>query len=152
MPKEHEGEGKEQGEEEVRERAKKGITKENRGAAGKNGNRAKGGQEEQKAAEYLEQKGFRILKRNFYSRYGEIDIIAKDGDYLVFAEVRYRRDGRGGHPLETVDIRKQKRICQTADWFCRRYGWGTETPCRFDVVGITEKEMIHIENAFSYIT
>lgn len=115
------------------------------------GKRAEGYFQEQKAAEYLEQKGYHILKRNFYSRHGEIDIIAKDGEYFVFVEVKYRSSNRAGHPLETVDGRKQRRICRTADCFLYRYGYREACPCRFDVIGITAKEIVHIENAFSYV-
>lgn len=115
------------------------------------GKREEGYLQEEKAAEYLKQKGYRILKQNFYSRYGEIDIIAKDRDYLVFVEVKYRRNKRAGHPLEAVDLRKQRRICRTADWFLCRYGYKEGCPCRFDVIGITEEGITHIENAFSYV-
>ncbi len=114
------------------------------------GRRQEGYIQEQRAEEYLKGKGFRILKRNFYSRYGEIDIIAKDGEYLVFVEVKYRKNDRSGHPLEAVDIRKQKRICKTADWFCKRYGYQDGIPCRFDVIGITMCDIQHVENAFLY--
>lgn len=112
--------------------------------------RQEGYLQEQKAEDYLREKGFQILKRNFYSRYGEIDIIAKDGKYIVFVEVKYRKNPKVGHPLEAVDIRKQKRICKTADWFCKRYGYQEDTPCRFDVIGITMEDIQYIENAFLY--
>ena len=104
---------------------------------------------EQKAAEYLQKKGYRILKQNFYSRFGEIDLIARDGGYLVFVEVRYRTNGRGGHPLETVDIKKQGRIRRSAQFYLLRHGFSENTPCRFDMVGILGEEIIHLENAFS---
>lgn len=115
-----------------------------------NKNRSQGMAWEQQAAEYLEEKGYQILHRNFYSRYGEIDLIVREGKYLVFLEVKYRKDAKGGHPLEAVDIRKQRRICKTAAYYCLRYGYGEHTPCRFDVIGILEKEIIHIENAFPF--
>ena len=106
---------------------------------------------EQKAAEYLEQKGFLILAKNFCSRYGEIDLIAKDDGYVVFIEVKYRRDGSCGDPLEAVNAVKQKRICRTASYFCIRHGYPDTTPCRFDVVALTgEGEFVHIQNAFDY--
>lgn len=114
------------------------------------GRRQEGYLWEQKAAEYLKQKGYRVVASNFYSRYGEIDLIVRDREYLVFVEVKYRKTSRGGHPLETVDAGKQKRICRTADRFCCRYGYSEHTPCRFDVIGMTDQEIVHIENAFSY--
>lgn len=105
---------------------------------------------EKLAAEYLKQKGFEILHRNFYSRFGEIDLVARDGIYLVFVEVKYRENSRGGHPLETVTVRKQQKICRTADYYCLCYGYCEDTPCRFDVVGIAGEEIIHILDAFLY--
>lgn len=103
---------------------------------------------EQIAAEYLEKKGYRILKRNFYTRFGEIDIIARDKAYLVFVEVKYRKEQKGGHPLEVVDIRKQIKLKKAAQFYLLRYGLGENIPCRFDVIGILKKEIFHIENAF----
>ena len=111
--------------------------------------RAIGSHYEAKAAEFLKKQGYEILDCNYQDRYGEIDLVAKDGDYLVFVEVKYRRRG-GEHPLEAVDIRKQRRICRTADYYCLRYGYQEDTPCRFDVVGISGDEIIHVEDAFSY--
>ena len=101
-------------------------------------------------ARYLTHKGFQILHTNFCCRFGEIDLVARQKDYLVFVEVKYRSTDRGGHPLEAVNSRKQWRISRTADAYCLRFGYGEDTPCRFDVVGITGEEIIHVEDAFSY--
>ena len=110
-----------------------------------------GGIYEQKAADYLSRQGFRIIEHNFYSRFGEIDLIAKDGKYLVFIEVKYRRDSACGTPLEAVTLKKQKRICRTALYYCGKNGYGDSTPCRFDVVAIEgEDKVIHIKNAFDF--
>lgn len=110
-----------------------------------------GGDYEQKAAKYLEQQGFLVLERNFYSRCGEIDIIAKEGGYLVFIEVKYRRDTSCGEALEAVDAKKQRRICRTASYFCMRRGYVDGTPCRFDVIAMSgDGGVIHIKNAFDY--
>ena len=66
---------------------------------------------------------------------GEIDIIARDGEYLVFCEVKYRTDRRKGMPSEAVHIRKQQVISRCALYYMTVNGvWGC--PCRFDVVGI----------------
>ena len=65
----------------------------------------------------------RILERNFRrGRNGEIDIIGRDGKYLVFVEVKYRRDGQTGDPLEAVDRAKQRRISRTAQCYCLTHG------------------------------
>lgn len=114
-------------------------------------NRRKIGQEyENRAAEYLTRKGFEIVMRNFCCSMGEIDIIARDGRYLVFVEIKYRKNGACGHPLEAVDTRKQRRICKTASYFCLRYGYGETVPCRFDVVAVMGDEVTHVRNAFEY--
>lgn len=106
---------------------------------------------ENKAAEYLKQEGFSIIERNFYSRNGEIDIIARDGRYLVFVEVKYRSDNSCGNPLEAVNASKQKRICRTAFYYCQKNGYGDTTPCRFDVIAIEGKQkIVHIKNAFDF--
>ena len=85
---------------------------------------------------------------NFSSRFGEIDLVAREGRYLVFVEVKYRATARGGHPLEAVDAGKRRRIRKTADFYCLRYGYGEDTPCRFDVVGMLGDEVIHVRDAF----
>ncbi len=110
--------------------------------------REKGAAYEKRAAEFLEEKGYRILQRNFYSKYGEIDLIARDGAYLVFLEVKYRASGQGGHPLEAVDAKKQRRMKRTARYYLWKSGLPEETACRFDVIGILAEELTHVEHAF----
>lgn len=105
---------------------------------------------EEKAAMYLKEKGYHILDRNYISPFGEIDLIAKKDGYLIFAEVKYRITDRSGHPLEVVDDRKKKRICKTAAFYCMKKRVSAETPMRFDVIGILEEEIYHIEHAFEY--
>ncbi len=113
--------------------------------------RAIGRKYEQMAFEYLKRQGYRILERNFFSRYGEIDLIAGDGRYLVFTEVKYRKDVSCGDPLEAVHAEKQKRICRTASYFCVCRGYSDATPCRFDVIAITgDGSITHIKHAFEY--
>lgn len=98
--------------------------------------RALGFQHEEEAVRYLKDQGYRILCRNFSCRQGEIDIVAKEGCYLCFVEVKYRGTARWGDSLSAVDFRKQQRISRTALYYLARHGYGAETPCRFDVVGI----------------
>ena len=117
-----------------------------------NENRRTGSFWEAQAAEFLQKKGDEILHRNFTSRFGEIDLVARQETYLVFVEVKYRKNDSGGHPLEAVGVQKQQRICRTADYYCLRCGYGGETPCRFDVVGIMGEEVFHIKDAFPYIS
>ena len=112
--------------------------------------RATGAGYELRAASYLEARGFRILERNFRSRTGEIDIIAQDGDTLVFAEVKYRSSGSFGAPEEAVDGRKQERIRRTSDYYILTHGVPEGCPVRFDVIGIMGGEIRHIKDAFPY--
>ena len=106
---------------------------------------------EKKAVEYLRQQGFSILEQNYYSRCGEIDIIAKDESYLVVVEVKYRSSTSCGNPLEAVNAKKQRHICRTAFYFCVSHGYPDTTPCRFDVIAMLgEDEIVHIKDAFSF--
>ena len=118
--------------------------------------REKGSYYESLACEYLTESGADIVFRNFRSREGEIDIIARDGRYLSFIEVKYRAGIRFGTAEEAVDIRKQRVICRVSDFYRRRFGIGDDCAMRFDVVAVKvdENEAVHIiwhKNAFSYI-
>ncbi len=103
---------------------------------------------EEIAVQYLKEKGYQILERNYRIRTGEIDIIARDGRYLVFVEVKYRMGNGRGTALEAVDFRKQNVIFRTAQVYLCRKGMAADTPCRFDVVGITGAKIAHVEDAF----
>lgn len=112
--------------------------------------RAVGTNYEKLAGSFLEQQGYVILEYNFRCRMGEIDIVAKDGAYLVFVEVKYRSNERTGSPLEAVNIRKQRVISKVASYYCLTHGYGETKPCRFDVVAICGEEYSLIKNAFEY--
>ncbi len=105
---------------------------------------------EKLAGVYLEQQGYEILEYNFRCRQGEIDIIARDGRYLVFVEVKYRADNAAGNPLEAVTAAKQRTISKVASYYCLTHGYGTYTPCRFDVAAILGEQIKVIQNAFDY--
>lgn len=102
---------------------------------------------EDRAVEHLLAHGYSVLERNFRCRLGEIDIIARDGDALVFVEVRTRADGRRGTALETITPAKQRRIARVAELYLttRRLH---ATACRFDVVGITGEDVELVRDAF----
>ena len=111
-------------------------------------NRRTGAAYERAAGFYLEQMGYEIVAYNYRCRFGEIDIIAKDGPYLVFCEVKYRSGREKGSPLEAVDYRKQQTIFRCASHYLtgkRLSG----IPCRFDVIGIEGTAVTHIKNAFT---
>ena len=102
------------------------------------------------AGKYLEEHGYQIIEYNFYSRHGEIDVIAKHEGYLVFIEVKYRRDLKKGCPLEAVSLHKQKVISKCALFYLQKYK-KTEIPVRFDVVGILGETIQVIQNAFDFV-
>lgn len=106
-----------------------------------------GKQYESLAAEYLQSQGMVILERNYRDRTGEIDLIGRDGEFLVFVEVKYRRDLRTGDPAEAVTARKQQRIRRTAQYYLYSHRCGN-VPCRFDVVSILGEEIRWIPDAF----
>lgn len=110
--------------------------------------RAKGAHYEDTAAEFLAGQGYTVLERNFQTRRGEIDLIARDGAYLVFVEVKFRSSPEHGYPEEAVDGRKQKTIRQAAVRYLYIRGLGEDTPCRFDVVSILGDEIRLIRDAF----
>lgn len=114
----------------------------------KENNREIGGRCEHMAAVYLQEKGYRILKKNYRRKTGEIDLIAEDGAYLVFVEVKYRRDDRKGEPQEAVTPLKQQRIMRTAQYYMVEQNRPEDTPCRFDVIAVFGEEIRHFVNAF----
>lgn len=104
-------------------------------------------------ATHLADLGYRIIARNYRSRYGEIDIVAEQGDTVVFVEVKARRSRIYGEPKEAVGIRKQQKLIRTAMIFLQENNW-EERACRFDVIEVVflpngTVRVEHIENAFS---
>jgi len=107
---------------------------------------------EETAAKHLSGKGFRILERGYRARFGEIDIIARDGEELVFVEVKARQSRGCGDPLESITAAKRRRILRAASLYLQSTGaW--DSPCRFDIVAIRigpggEEEVEHLRSAF----
>ena len=109
----------------------------------------KGRAGEEAAASHLEKKGMRILKRNFRSRTGEIDIIAQDGQTIVFAEVKSWLSYGIDALEQSLDAKKQYKIIETAKYFLsvnREYRY---MAIRFDVIFISPDEIIHLASAFT---
>lgn len=102
---------------------------------------------ENKAKAYLIQKGYEMIVSNYRSRFGEIDLIAKDGRYVVFLEVKYKGETKHGYPRESVTITKQRRIKRTAQYYLMMHT-SQAVYCRFDVIEILDDQIMHIENAF----
>lgn len=111
--------------------------------------RKTGSHYERIAGAYLEKRGYVLLEYNFRCPYGEIDIVARDGNYLVFCEVKYRKEKNEVRPLEAIDSKKQKRISMAALFYIARHNMTSEA-CRFDVVGISGEKVMLIKNAFEY--
>jgi len=107
-----------------------------------------GSEKERLAREYLEKQGYQILECNFYSSYGEIDIIANDGRWLVFLEVKYRKSLSAGYPAEAVNRQKRQKLYQTAQYYLYKNRLPESTPCRFDVVAILGDKLEHIKDGF----
>jgi putative endonuclease len=106
---------------------------------------------ERLAEGFLQRAGLRIIARRFRLRRGEIDLIALDGDCVVFIEVKARQGGACGFPAESVTPTKQRKICRVALAFLSARHWH-ERACRFDVVEIVvggkTPEISHIPDAF----
>lgn len=112
---------------------------------------------EARSAEYLRQKGYRIVAMNYRTRLGEIDLIAADRQYIVFVEVKLRKSARFAQAREFVTRSKQARIIAAAQDWLQRYE--TDLQPRFDVMevyapngaDVTQLQFNHIENAFELI-
>ena len=106
------------------------------------------------AADYLKKNGYEILEKNFRCPLGEIDMIARDNEGLVFLEVKTRRSDDLGYPEEAVDRKKQTKISRLAAYYLQTKNL-TNTQARFDVVAITmsggSTEVKLIKNAFDFI-
>lgn len=103
---------------------------------------------ENTAVNFLLENGFEIVERNFFCTAGEIDIIAKHDGYLVFIEVKYRKDNTKGEPEEAVGLAKQRRIIKVAKYYLMKNKISTDIPIRFDVVAILGNSIKIIKNAF----
>ena len=106
---------------------------------------------EEAAAHYLVSRGITILERNFHIRQAEIDIIARDGDVLVFVEVKTGRTTSFGQPETWVDQKKQRKIALAAQAYLQIHDI-QDVDCRFDVIAIQLKQdgthIRHIKDAF----
>lgn len=104
---------------------------------------------ERRAAAWLEQHGLDILATNVTLAGAELDLVAQDDDTIVFVEVRGRSDDRLGHPLETIDARKQARVRRAASAWLLREGLWERVPVRFDVIAIVgDDDPLWLRDAF----
>ncbi|MBQ9815611.1 MAG: YraN family protein [Lachnospiraceae bacterium] len=103
---------------------------------------------EQEACRFLRDKGMEIICTNYTCKAGEIDIIARDGQYLVFCEVKFRSSGKAGGAFYAISKAKMDRITKAARWFMNERHISQNTFCRFDAVLIDGNEISHVANAW----
>ena len=112
--------------------------------------REKGNEAEQIARNYLAKNGYRVITRNFNCKVGEIDIIAQNGEDLVFVEVRSWHSSATVNPIHTISRRKQERVIRAAEFYLAKHV-PRPVPARFDVVIVklgARPDVELIQNAF----
>jgi putative endonuclease len=106
------------------------------------------------ACRYITECGGRIIERNYRALRGEIDVIAYDGRYLCFIEVKYRRDTTYGSPEAAVTISKQRQICKISKLYLYSRFKSLDIPIRYDVVAVCGQDdavsVKWLKNAFTY--
>ncbi|MBX9705060.1 MAG: YraN family protein [Gammaproteobacteria bacterium] len=99
----------------------------------------KGAAAEQVACDYLQAQGLTLICRNYHCRYGEIDLVMKSSNELVFVEVRSRAPQDFGRAVESITEEKKRRIIRTAECYLQELNVSPHQFCRFDVVGIDKQ-------------
>ncbi len=110
----------------------------------KQGNKETGNKGETLAAEYLQQKGYIVLARNYRSKWGEVDIVAKHNSTVIFVEVKTKTSDRYGEPWEMVNHWKVGQVKRMGEVWCREFKW--EGSVRVDVIGVWMGEIEKIEH------
>ncbi|MCP5419245.1 MAG: YraN family protein [Gammaproteobacteria bacterium] len=100
-------------------------------------NTQRGSAAETLACQFLEARGLTLVSRNYRCRLGELDLIMRDAQQLVFVEVRSRASSRYGSAAETINHSKRQRLIRTATYFLQKNNYSL--PCRFDVIAITQR-------------
>ena len=108
----------------------------------------RGAQFESLAQHFLECQGYRLLKRNFLSFGGEIDLIMRNDHTLIFVEVRDRRHNDYGSALDSIDVKKQQRIERTVEHFLKRHCQYRHLAYRIDAIAIDGNSLQWYHNAF----
>lgn len=103
---------------------------------------------EDEAVDYLVSNEFKIIKRNYTCKVGEIDIIAFKDNILRFIEVKYRKDNTYGYSLEAISKKKQDKIAKCATWFMTENNIPENSCCSFDVIAIQGNNIEYIFNAY----
>jgi putative endonuclease len=105
---------------------------------------------EEKACLFLKKQGFCLIERNYHSPFGEIDLIMKDKDEIVFIEVRSRAYSTYGTAIESINKNKQQKVIKSAICYLQKRKWLDQTNYRFDVIGCSPGNIEWIKNAFSH--
>jgi TIGR00252 family protein len=101
--------------------------------------------------DYLQRQGLQLITANYQCKCGEIDLIMRDAEILVFIEVRHRKAHDYGDGVSTVTKTKQRKIIKAANYYLQKNNLGNKNQCRFDVVatsGMADSEILWIKNAF----
>jgi putative endonuclease len=112
-----------------------------------------GNRGERAAERFLARRGYRIVARQHRNAGGELDLVALDGDTVVFIEVKTREDEDHGQPIDAITADKQRRLTRASLAFLKQRGW-LDRRCRFDVVAVVwpdaagRPQITHYENAF----
>jgi putative endonuclease len=101
---------------------------------------------EQRAADYLRARGLKLVEKNYHCRFGEIDLILRDGATLVFVEVRSRASSQFGGAAASIDARKQHKLVATAQHYLASLP--RTPPCRFDALLLQGDQIEWLQNAF----
>ena len=113
--------------------------------------RSVGSDKEDMVCRFLTKNGVTILDRNYNTDKGEIDIIGADGEYIVFFEVKYRKAGNYGNPLEAITKSKVRRIVAASRIYLYTNHYSDNTYVRYDCIGVLDSDIIWIKNAFDAI-
>ncbi len=100
------------------------------------------------ACKFLTAKSYKIIEKNYRTKFSEVDLIALYGDFLVFIEVKTRTSKQFGMPREAVGYEKRKKYALTAEYYLQKHPKYSDKNVRFDVIDILGDEITHIENAF----
>ena len=104
---------------------------------------------EQKACDFLQTQGLILLMRNYHCMTGEIDLIMREGEDIVFIEVRSRATSCYGSAVESVNKTKQKKLIKSALLYLKNQHWLNKVGFRFDIIGVSGSKIDWIKNAFS---
>ncbi|MBC7414119.1 MAG: YraN family protein [Herminiimonas sp.] len=114
-------------------------------AGGRTERQLTGADGEEQALAHLRRQGLVLVERNFLCKVGEIDLIMRERQTLVFVEVRTRADARHGSAAESVTVAKQRRLLRAAQRYLQRFR--LPPPCRFDVIAIDAGQLSWLKNA-----